>query len=710
MKKRNDFAYLAWICAGAKQVFKILFCLVFCCLLTQIKSNAASATIYKSVASVLSLPYNVAARGGLVTLRGTVTLSNQWGLVIHDSTGGIWVDPESLPRNYTPGDQVVVVGTVGPGQYSPRIANPHIQLIGHGPLPAAKTVSFRQLSSGEEDVQYVSIEGTVRTVSPQNAIGEPGGITVSIAMPGGRVDAIFSPQLKAIASKLIDAKVRITATALCRKNDNMQATGVVLIVSDPSQIAILRAGPVDLFGSPIVQIGNLMRFRSATDYYHRVRLRGTLTFYEPGVRLILQSNTGAIEVFSTDTAPLQIGDLVEVVGFPAPDATGPILQDAVVRRLGHGAPVIPVPLGLQTMLSSKYRFCLIAIEMHLLRVIDEPTRTLLLLEQGHQVISAEIESGASTPHRYLVPGSTVKVSGINVLTGETGLIYGNQIHSHLLLRTIGDAVLIAPASWWTTTRLIYLIAVLAAITLGILVLLLNAQLKRWKMETVLEEREHLARDIHDTLAQSFAGIGFQLQVIRRSVAKNDPKSLQYIDIARELVQYSHREARRNLTPAADANIVHADLCSSLNACAQGLAKASEIEIELHSSQMHYSLPLRINEQLFHIGQEAIANAVRHGHPSHLSITIDYCTDAVRLEVSDNGCGFTLRGDLLGFGIRGMRKRASDIGGQLDIESSPGQGTRILVIVPITRNRILSYLLAVYGYLKKLVEVEKHAGN
>jgi len=81
-----------------------------------------------------------------------------------------------------------------------------------------------------------------------------------------------------------------------------------------------------------------------------------------------------------------------------------------------------------------------------------------------------------------------------------------------------DTGVIAPAPWWTQTRLLYLSIILGALVFGVLILLLYVQLKRWNMETVLHERERLARDVHDTLAQSFAGIGFQLQVIRKCCA------------------------------------------------------------------------------------------------------------------------------------------------------------------------------------------------
>jgi Signal transduction histidine kinase len=686
--------------------------LIFCSvLLAQNTVDSTSSIKYRTAASVLSLPYHVAAQGGLAKVRGTVTLSSDLGLVVQDRTAGIWVDPDESHGKYQPGDEIEVVGPIGPGQYSPRITTPRIRLIGHGPLPAPKKVTFRQLSSGQEDVQYVSIEGTIRAVNSGSTIGSLKGVAFSIAMPEGRVDAILTSNDKLASSDFVDARVRVTATVLYRKNDNMQATGVVLIIPDLSHIHIIRPGPLNPFDAPMLPIGNLMRYRSGTDYFHPVRVRGVLTFYEPGNRLILQDGTQAIEIFSADSPSLQIGDRIEAVGYLAPDATGPILRDAVLRQLAHGTPLKAVPLDLQETSSSRYRFCLISIQMHLLRVIDEPARTLLLLEQGDKVTTAEVESHVTVPPAFLVPGSKIRMSGINMLTGETGLIYGNSIQSKLLLRTLDDASLITPAPWWTKARLFHLSMALAALTAGILLLLLYVQLKRWKMETVLHERERLARDIHDTLAQSFAGIGFQLQVIRRSVANNDPNSLHHVDVARTLVRFSHREARKSLTPVSGPSFSNTDLLSSLKACAQGLADTGEIEIEAHCSEGAHPLPSTVSEQLFHIGQEAISNAIRHAGPTHVAITIDYSSDCVQMKILDNGRGFTMSGDLLGFGIRGMRQRASEISGELEISSAPGAGTSVSISVPVVRrSSLIAYAVAGLNLVGKILETKIYAKN
>src|SRR5260370_20932402 len=102
-------------------------------------------------------------------------------------------------------------------------------------------------------------------------------------------------------------------------------------------VTLQRSGPADPFAKPLTPIGRLMQYRSGTDYDHRVRVAGTATFYKPGESLILEENGKALFVATTQTSDIALGDRVEAVGFPAAQASGPILQHAVFRRLA-GAP------------------------------------------------------------------------------------------------------------------------------------------------------------------------------------------------------------------------------------------------------------------------------------------------------------------------------------------------------------------------------------
>jgi signal transduction histidine kinase len=112
------------------------------------------------------------------------------------------------------------------------------------------------------------------------------------------------------------------------------------------------------------------------------------------------------------------------------------------------------------------------------------------------------------------------------------------------------------------------------------------------------------------------------------------------------------------------------------------------------------LPPRITDTLYRIGQEAIANAVRHAHPGTITISLHYTKDLVTMLVADNGVGFAATGGLSGFGIRGMRKRAAGISAKFEIVGAPGSGTQVRVDVLLPpRITLVSWPQFLWKYLR-----------
>lgn len=329
---------------------------------------------------------------------------------------------------------------------------------------------------------------------------------------------------------------------------------------------------------------------------------------------------------------------------------------------------------------------LISIEGHLLRRLREPSREALLLQIGSTPLLAELRDPTeSDPLRYLRDGSTIRISGVSVVGVEgpwhVGGPTAGAIRGIVLLRSPDDVEVIEPPSWWTTQHVIYIAIGLGVLLLAFLALIVYNHMERWRLQAVMEERERLANEIHDTLAQSFAGIGFQLQAIRKAIPNEIPRLREQVDLARSLVRHSHKEAKRSIEPLYPDS-VEADLMMSLVASARKMVKGCAVEIATVTTGTQTALPPKIATCLLRIGQEAIANAVRHADPSRLEILMEYETQFLRLSIIDNGCGFVKSGDLLGFGLRGMRKRAATISGRLEIASQPGEGTRIEVIAPL----------------------------
>jgi signal transduction histidine kinase len=646
--------------------------------------QSEKAAAFHSVSAIRALSLDQLNRGYPASIRGVVTMSDN-GLVVHDATEGIWVY-WNKPQDYAPGDEVVVQGSIGPGKFAPVVNATSVRKVGTAPLPKPRAVTFDQLSSGTFDVQYVTLTGYIRSVGKHEDNRhlmhllmrvESGNGTLMVTLPGGNDEAV---------RYLIDGMVRITATAMCSKNNNRQLIAPILSISEIKDIVLLRPPTTDPWSTPMLPIGRLMQWRSGTNLHHRVHVAGTVTYFRPGESLVVEDRGAALYVRTDDSPNLSLGDHVEAIGFPTPRSVGPILVNAIVRRISAGPELPPTAVRLQDACSGNLNYNLISTEGVLLQQLHGPSQEILLLKDGSNVIEAELGSSAgSTQLRAIQDGSTVRVHGINALEIATAWNYDvvgvEKVRCKILLRSENDAILIQSPTWWTVRHTLYIAIGLAALALLFLIQMIRDVFQRGRLQAVLAERERLANEIHDTLAQSFTGIGFQLQAIRREIPRELGNLHRQVDLARDLVRHSHKEARRTLVSIGSESNERIDLLRQLEESAKKMAEGGAVEISVFNAGDPRPLRPPAATALLRIGQEAIANAIRHAEPIHLRIALSYDMEGVSLSVTDDGMGFIESGDLLGFGLRGMRRRAASVSGVLEISSTLGSGTQIRVFVP-----------------------------
>jgi signal transduction histidine kinase len=264
----------------------------------------------------------------------------------------------------------------------------------------------------------------------------------------------------------------------------------------------------------------------------------------------------------------------------------------------------------------------------------------------------------------------------------SGLLVGK---SYVRLWTISCVILqfAAPASSWRVNALWGVVHV----TAGWLVTLYSSHLQRLfevsraaeeqQRNAIVAERTRFARDIHDTLAQGFTGIMMQLNAAEQRLPADAPDARTHIEKARELANASLDEARRSV---AALRIASGSLLDAIEQTARKLISDSGVQLDTKLEGQPYALPELCEANLLRIAQEALTNAVRHSGTARIGIRLAYRTGSVELEVGDSGRGMS-GAEPSGFGVDGMRERARQIGGEIQILSDPGRGTRIVVTVP-----------------------------
>jgi signal transduction histidine kinase/ligand-binding sensor domain-containing protein len=203
---------------------------------------------------------------------------------------------------------------------------------------------------------------------------------------------------------------------------------------------------------------------------------------------------------------------------------------------------------------------------------------------------------------------------------------------------------------------------------------------RHEFALVVEERNRIAREMHDTLAQGFVGISVQLESVRETLGGAPAEAAHHLERARHLVRVSLAEARRAVRDLRPSALETQTLPDALSELAAQLTNS----IAVSFAQRGAARPLtaQTEDNLFRVAQEAVTNALKHAVARRIDITLEYGPEAVRLSVRDDGCGYDPEEEETsgGVGLVGMRERARLIGATLGVRRAEGGGTEIEVEV------------------------------
>jgi len=208
-----------------------------------------------------------------------------------------------------------------------------------------------------------------------------------------------------------------------------------------------------------------------------------------------------------------------------------------------------------------------------------------------------------------------------------------------------------------------------------------------RYEERLAERTRIARELHDTLLQSLAGASLQLDAISKTLIAAPGEAHAKVQTIRQQMDASFREARQKVWDLRSPTLEGRDLAAALRDSLDAMTGKME-GFRFTVSGEPRALPPHMEEQLLRIGQECVANALRHAQASQITVELRQDVDHLTLRVSDNGKGFDV--DAVSrrnghWGLRNMQERAREIDGELKLVSTPGHGTTIETVVPSILN-------------------------
>jgi signal transduction histidine kinase len=200
----------------------------------------------------------------------------------------------------------------------------------------------------------------------------------------------------------------------------------------------------------------------------------------------------------------------------------------------------------------------------------------------------------------------------------------------------------------------------------------------------VEERQRLARELHDSVSQALYGISLGVHTARMQLDRNPKELAESLDYVLELAEAALIEMRALIFELRPESLETEGLVTALTKQAAALQARQGMIVELDLGE-EPELPLKVKQDLYRIAQEALHNTVKHARASKVVLRLDNSNNVVILEVRDDGRGFDATTSFPGhLGLHSMRERVTNLGGTFEIESAEGQGTTICIRIPEQR--------------------------
>jgi signal transduction histidine kinase len=670
---------------------------------------AAAEPVLDTVAKVRALTPEVAARALPVSLDATVIYfdpNNTPCLFIQDQTACTWVvyhrfvqaqkaPVEWYSMNLKPGERIHIEGTTYNGDFFPVIQDQQIDLLGKGLLPEPRPIGEDELMSPALDSQWVEVPAVVTGLEKGDK-----AFTISIEVHGWKLKAVLPQDAHSAerAAALMQRPVRLQGVAGTIFNDDRQMTGRYFFVPSFDQII-----PTDKQASaanpPLRAVSELLRNDDTANTL--VRIEGVVTQADEN-DLYLRDASGSVQVHTAKKISFVPGDRIEAEGFAAIAPYRPIFRARKIAVTGRTELPKPMTLDFSEKKLPHFQDELVAFDAGFLARNGGDTGIVLHCRMGDRFLDAVLPRGGTLPND-LAPGDRVRLTGICELTTTRPLEhFWNVDGFRLHLPKTGGMVILSHAPWWTLKHLLIVIGIISTVAILAVcwVLLLHSRVmaqtkiigNQIQREAVHEERQRIARELHDSIEQELASLSLQLGNISVDI-RQMPDGVSApvrdsIQVAQKMLHHCRSEARTSIRDLRSIELEQRGLPGALQQLLPGVAAGCGADFQMHISGIPRPLDGIAETHLLRIAQEGVANAAHHADARTITVDLDYSPEAVALVIRDDGCGMDPTAPVPDghFGLRGIRERANKIQAVLDIQSAPGKGTTIRIVVPVNNQK------------------------
>ena len=683
--------------------------LVLCLVFTPARPLCGQGTsnqVLRFAAEVRRLSPEQAQRHLPVRLQGVVTFHDGalFSRFVQDETAGIYFRELTNMPPFSAGQLVEIEGVTGSGEYAPIIILRSLRVLGEGSLPQAKTVSLEDLVSGREDSQFVEVVGTVRAVRFEE---ESQNYLIDLVAGGERFTA-YSRRLPVTnTSALVESVVRLRGVCSTLFNRQRQLLGYRLLVPDENNIEIEKAAAANPFDIPTQEISSLLRFTAPSAFGRRVKVTGKVVYQEPGEVVFIQDEKEGLRCQTLQRSPLQPGDRIEVLGFPAKGEYAPVLQDTTYRKIGPGGVPEPVNISLDEALAGTHDCGLVRINAKLLEHTQRGREQFIVLEKEGFIFYAYLASeGRGVGFSPAQIGSEVAIVGICLIERGSSWLAGESWRAkgfRILLRSPEDVVILRSPPWLNVRRVLWMAGALGFVALAssawVAVLRRQVSERTRQLEAQIQERQRaerrreieqersrVAHDLHDDLGAGLTEVNMLSTLVKSSTTSAEEKQ-RYLG---ELTQTAARMVTsldEIVWAVNPRNDTVASLASYFGAYAQRLLDLASVScgLDVAESLPDYPLDPKFRQELFLAFKEALTNVVRHAHATQVWLRISVPQNDLVVEVADDGCGYDAHARQVGEdGIANMQRRLTALSGSCEVTTGAPKGTTVRLRAPLPR--------------------------
>ncbi|MDZ8118438.1 sensor histidine kinase [Pontiella agarivorans] len=676
-----------------------------------------------SIQQIRRLSAKQAGQGYPVQIEAQVLRVNPYKnhFFMHDGEVGIFVrgitNDSSVVKSLKAGDEVLVGGKTTAGTFVPDIQAAFIRVQGNRPRPEPMQIYNTDFVSPASDCKWGWIRG--RLLSMKVSADQTGILLELIDVDSEEyvVHLPYSESNEQRIRELMFSFVKLSAVCGTVANENRQMIGRIFYAHSADDF--LLSGEEWLLNT--VDTGDIHELMRHNVSFNRPFRTHGIVLYSRGKEMVLRGERACLKVALNDPVDVQPGAEVSLTGFIWLQPVGPAFRAGEIEMIGKAERPVPVVLDLLNPLDPLMNYNLIQVDAELVEIKKDyadggsvPQYTMRCRSAG-EFFEARLPAGIQ-PEGRVEPGAMLRLSGICTMQRDDTEFQNLVISGFWLqLRGTEDIEVLSPPPWWTKARLLMLLGVVMIVTMisMVWIVILRKTVERQtriiaekvERESIHEERQRIARELHDNLEQGLAGAIFHLGGVRRIFRKSAERNFRHLDdlitagniegvgtFSREwktetdqnaealeavehMLSHCSEESRTSILDLRGGLLEKMDLAEAVRVSLQTLEKERGVNVDIRIDGKPRRFAPAVERNVLLVIKEAVSNAVRHASAERIGVKLDFSA-GLKAVVIDDGCGFDLkeRAQAGRFGLQGMQERMQNIKGSLDIESEKDEGT------------------------------------